>query len=178
MLPCSSVFSPSASKRVFQRLLAAFFHFILIFLFLFSAPGSPPTAAATSSCRCYLVTASRAAPLDAGGFCCCSQVEEEERKKNGKNSSKTGERADVWSLCRPACLFVCFIFVLFFLNLCAKLTCSPVAVQLRPLLLGLQSRNVFFTRCVCLFSLQFQKIGGQFLGTVTEPGLLIVLPYF
>lgn len=101
-------------KRVLQRLLTAF---IKSFFFLsFFGPVLPPLP-----CHCL-----QGGAIQRWRFFAAVQ-------KQKKNLPKTVERADVWPSCSPVgfdLLVSCFFFVLFKENnSCAKLTCSPVAVQ-------------------------------------------------
>lgn len=66
VLPRSFVFSPSASNVYSSNSSQLFFQFVFNFCFYFW-PWIVAAAATTSSCR-YLVTASRVARPDTGGF--------------------------------------------------------------------------------------------------------------
>lgn len=137
-LPRSCVLFPLASNVYCSDSSQLVFCCFFLFCFNFRPWITAAAAATDSSCRCYPVTASRAAPPNAWGLL-LFKLEEEGRK--WKNSSKTDKRVDVWSLCRPmcwfVCLFACFIFVLFGFFLKEK-TCVP-SWRVRPWLCSFPS---------------------------------------
>lgn len=104
-------------KCVLQWLLTAIFLLFFLFCFvLFFGPGSPPLPPLPTPLAAAILSLPPGRRHQTLEVLLLFKLEEEEGKK-WKNSSKTDKRVDVWSLCRPLCLFVClfacFIFVLF-----------------------------------------------------------------